>query len=85
MVLRIFDDAVDSDATIETALEPGDRILIYTDGLTENFNSRGEMLGIDGLREIARNLSSLPLPDINNRFLTRLPAGAAGRRPTTNL
>ena len=78
MVLGLFEDAVDSDATIETALQPGDRILIYTDGLTENFNSRGEMLGIDGLGEIARNLSSLPLADMKQQILNQVAGWRSG-------
>src|SRR5262249_9446305 len=54
MVLGLFEDAVCSDVVIETPIEPGDRVMIYTDGLTENFNARHEMLGIEGLREIAQ-------------------------------
>jgi phosphoserine phosphatase RsbU/P len=42
MVLGLFEDAVDSESTVETAVQAGDCVMIYTDGLTENFNSRGD-------------------------------------------
>ena len=61
MVLGLFEDAVDSDPTIETSVEAGDRLVIYTDGLTENLNSRSEMLGTDGLLDIVCNVAGLPL------------------------
>lgn len=37
-------------SALETVLEPGDRILFYTDGLIEARDSRGAVLGYDGLR-----------------------------------
>lgn len=36
-----------SESTVRMA--PGDRILLYTDGITETFNGRREMFGTDGL------------------------------------
>jgi len=33
-------------------LEPGDRLLIYSDGLTEASNQAGEMLGMDRLKQL---------------------------------
>jgi serine phosphatase RsbU (regulator of sigma subunit) len=33
-------------------LSPGDRIAMYTDGLIEAPDSRGELFGVDGLREL---------------------------------
>ena len=49
---------MDAETTIETAIEPGDRVLIYTDGLTENFNLKREMLGVEGLAEIVRDTAA---------------------------
>ena len=37
-------------------LERGDLLLLYTDGVSEACNSRGEQLGLDGLLEIADTL-----------------------------
>jgi phosphoserine phosphatase RsbU/P len=78
MVLGLFEDAVESDSTIETAVQAGDRVMIYTDGLTENFNSRREMLGIDGLKEIVRDASSLPLTEMKQEILNRVAAWRDG-------
>ena len=78
MVLGLFEDAVDSDSTIETAVQAGDRVMIYTDGLTENFNSRHEMLGIDGLTEIVREVSNLPLTKMKQQILNRVAAWREG-------
>jgi len=72
MVLGLFEDAVDSEAVVETALQAGDRIVIYTDGLTESFNSREEMLGIGGMEEIVHEASSLCLAEMKQEILDRV-------------
>jgi serine phosphatase RsbU (regulator of sigma subunit) len=78
MVLGQFEDAVDSDATIETPVQAGDRVIIYTDGLTESFNSRREMLGISGLEKIIRDVSDLPLAEMKQQILNRVVAWREG-------
>ena len=78
MVLGLFEDAVDSDPTIETSVEAGDRLVIYTDGLTENFNSRSEMLGTDGLLDIVCNVAGLPLVEMKQQILSRVAAWRDG-------
>ena len=35
-------------------LEPGDTVILYTDGITEAFNAEGELFGLDQLCEIFR-------------------------------
>jgi serine phosphatase RsbU (regulator of sigma subunit) len=69
---------VDSDATTETAVQAGDRVVIYTDGLTENFNSRREMLGIDGLQKIVGDVSGLPVAEMKEQILNRVAAWRNG-------
>jgi Stage II sporulation protein E (SpoIIE) len=64
--------------------QTGDRVVIYTDGLTESFNFEHEMLGVDGLREIVAEASNLPSAEMNNQILNRVAAcrhGHAARRP----
>jgi len=77
-ILGLFEDAVDTESTIESAVESGDRVLIYTDGLTENFNLQREMLGVEGLSEIVRDASDLPLPDMKRKILDRVAAWRCG-------
>ncbi len=72
MVLGLFEDAVDTESSVETVLQRGDRVAIYTDGLTENFNSQREMLGVDGLKEILTEASTLPLDEMKSQILNRV-------------
>jgi len=69
VVLGFLPDAVDGEATMEVAVEAGDRLVMYTDGLTENFNAQNEMLGVDGLSDIVRATSTLPLPEMKEKVL----------------
>jgi len=61
MMLGALPNAVCHKPTIEVELEPGDRIFLYTDGITEVFDERNEMLGVEGLQNFVRECSPLPL------------------------
>lgn len=78
MILGLFEDAVESDTAIEIPVQAGDRVLIYTDGLTENFNSRREMLGVGGLKEIVAEAFKLSLAEMKSRILDRVAAWRDG-------
>ena len=78
MILGLFENAVGNDSCVETALQTGDRVIIYTDGLTENFNSRREMLGVNGLKEIVAEASTLPLAEMKQQILRRVAAWRDG-------
>jgi len=69
VVLGFLPDAVDGEATMEVQVEAGDRLVMYTDGLTENFNEENEMLGVEGLSDIVRATSTLPLPEMKEKVL----------------
>jgi phosphoserine phosphatase RsbU/P len=77
-ILGCFNDAVGDDSAGRIALEAGDRVMLYTDGFTENFDYRGEMLGVNGLAEIARQTSSLPLAEMKQRILEQVAAWRKG-------
>jgi PAS domain S-box-containing protein len=66
--------AVDTTPSLELQLEPGDRIVLYTDGITEVFNSREEMLGIEGIREIVRQTAALPSDEMKQGILDGVAA-----------
>jgi len=68
-ILGALPDAVEVTSSQELQLQPDDRIVLYTDGLTEVFNSRGEMLDIEGLQEIVRRTSSLPVDQMKLAIL----------------
>ncbi|MGD0906814.1 MAG: SpoIIE family protein phosphatase [Candidatus Acidiferrales bacterium] len=77
-ILGCFDDAVSQDSAVQIALEPGDRVALYTDGFSETFNSHGEMLGVDGFAGIVHKSSSLPLPAMKQRILDDVAAWRKG-------
>jgi sigma-B regulation protein RsbU (phosphoserine phosphatase) len=43
----------------EVALQPGDKLLLYTDGLTEMFNAAGDEFGVARVHALAQRHSSL--------------------------
>jgi PAS domain S-box-containing protein len=77
-ILGCFDDAVSDDSTVRIALDPGDRVMLYTDGFTENFDCHGEMLGVNGLADIACEAKGLPLPVMKQNILDRVAAWRKG-------
>jgi serine/threonine protein phosphatase PrpC len=44
----------------KTRLEPGDILLLYTDGVTEAMNKKDDEFGRDGLAEVVRREASSP-------------------------
>jgi sigma-B regulation protein RsbU (phosphoserine phosphatase) len=62
----------------EVELAPGDRLVLYTDGLTEVFNRSEEMLGIKGLEELVRQSSTLALPEMKQAILDGATAWSDG-------
>jgi PAS domain S-box-containing protein len=69
MVLGALPEAVDAEATLDVDLESGDRVVLYTDGITDVFNSRGEMLGVEGVQKIVRETSRLPFNEMKKGIL----------------
>lgn len=78
MVLGALLEAVDMEATLDVDLDPGDRVVLYTDGITDLFDSRGEMLGVPGVEKIVRETAHLPLSQMNQDILDRIAAWSDG-------
>lgn len=78
MVLGALPDAVDVTTSVEAQLQADDRIVLYTDGITDVFNSRGEMLGVEGVEEIVRQTSSLPASEMKQGILDGVAAWREG-------
>jgi serine phosphatase RsbU (regulator of sigma subunit) len=54
----------------ERTLQPGDRLLLYTDGITEARDSRGEEFGVQRLAELSEHhaAAGLPAPETLRRL-----------------
>jgi PAS domain S-box-containing protein len=78
IVLGLMPDAVDEEATLDVDLQRGDRIVLYTDGLTDVFDSRGEILGVEGVQRIVRETAVLPFPEMKEGILDRIAAWREG-------
>jgi len=78
MVLGALPEAVNGEAVLDVDLRPGDRVALYTDGITEVFDSRGEMLGVPGLKEIVREAALGPFADMKRTILDRVAAWREG-------
>jgi sigma-B regulation protein RsbU (phosphoserine phosphatase) len=78
MILGAFPDPVDMGSTLDVELQSKDRIILYTDGITEVFDSRGEMLGVEGLQKFVRETSVLPLGEMKQGILDRVAAWREG-------
>ena len=77
-ILGCFDDAVSQESAVQIALEAGDRVMLYTDGFTETSIPGARCSASRVLPNIAREASTLPLPEMKQRILDRV-AGLARR------
>jgi sigma-B regulation protein RsbU (phosphoserine phosphatase) len=77
-VLGVLPEAVDAEATLEVQLDAGDRIVLYTDGITDVFDSQGKMLGVAGVQRFVRETATLPFQEMNKAILDRVAAWRAG-------
>jgi phosphoserine phosphatase RsbU/P len=63
---------------IEQPLRPGDRFLLYTDGLVEAADAGGEFLGLDRVREEVVHGARLPATALADRLASRVGAWSNG-------
>ncbi len=78
MILGAFPDPAQMTETVNVELQAKDRIILYTDGITEVFDSRGEMLGIEGLQKFVGETSLLPFGEMKQGILDRVAAWREG-------
>ena len=77
-ILGTLPDAVDADAALNIQIEPGDRVVLYTDGLTDVFDAHGEMLEVEGVQNIVRETSLLPFCEMKQGIINRVAAWRDG-------
>ncbi|GEM_PF-3656887 len=56
----------------EVTLEPGDLVVLYTDGIVETLNGQGEMFGFDRLEEAIRQEASRSVVEIREAIMGRV-------------
>jgi phosphoserine phosphatase RsbU/P len=78
MILGVLPDAVDPEGTLDVDLDPGDRVVLYTDGITDVFDARGEMLGVPGVQKFVCEASLLPFAEMKQGILDRVAAWRKG-------
>ena len=63
-LLAVLPDAVDANPEQEVLLGAGDRIILYTDGISDVFDSQRRMLGVAGVQRFVRETATMPLADV---------------------
>jgi sigma-B regulation protein RsbU (phosphoserine phosphatase) len=71
-------DVTPSKSVDEIELTPGDRLVLYTDGFTEVFNERDEMLGMQGLAELVRRSAKRTIQEMKQEILDVVAAWRHG-------
>lgn len=77
-ILGCISDTAPSEAASEIDLDPGDRLVFYTDGLTEVFNEHDEMLGVEGLEVLVRQSAKRTLPEMRQAIVDGVTAWRQG-------
>ncbi len=77
-ILGCLSETAPSESTDEIELASGDRLVLYTDGLVEVFNTREEMLGVEGLADLVRQSGKRELPKMRQTILDGVAAWRRG-------
>ncbi len=80
MVLGLFEDAVYEIGSAR--IEPCDRLIVFTDGFSETWNSKGEELGEDGLTRFVLDVQGTSAADMKEHLLRKADEFAEGLKAT---
>jgi sigma-B regulation protein RsbU (phosphoserine phosphatase) len=73
-ILGCLSETTPSELPEEFDLEPGDCLVLYTDGLVEVFNSFDDMLGVEGLNDLVHESATLALAEMQRAILDGVAA-----------
>ena len=68
-ILGCVSETAPFEAAKEIDLDPGDRLIFYTDGLTEVFDEHDAMLGVEGLEALVRQSAKRTLPEMRQAIV----------------
>jgi len=77
-ILGCLAETAPSGGVDEIELTPGDRVVLYTDGLAEVFNDRDEMLDVEGLAQLVHDSANLSLQKMRQAILDGVSAWRNG-------
>ena len=79
LFLGMFPEAVYS--SLEIPLKPGDRYVLYTDGLLESTNSKAEEFGLRAASNFLNPIAFLPQQNLLTKCSVKSPAGPPAPQP----
>jgi hypothetical protein len=74
LILGCLSETAPSESANEIELASCYRLVLYTDRLVEVFNTRGEMLGIEGFSQLVRDAANLTLPEMRQAVIDGVAA-----------
>jgi sigma-B regulation protein RsbU (phosphoserine phosphatase) len=66
-------------------LEPGDTLVLFSDGVTEAMDPEEQLYGVPRLQEVLKGMSHLALPDLQKRILESVETFTRGARQADDL
>ena len=77
-ILGCLSETAPSESVNEIDLASGDRLVLYTDGLVEVFDTQQEMLGIEGFSQLVLHAANLTLPEMRHAIIDGVAAWRHG-------
>jgi sigma-B regulation protein RsbU (phosphoserine phosphatase) len=78
LILGVVPDLADYVEEVQISLEPGDQVLLYTDGVTEGVDTERRQFGLERLSELLRRCGGEPPARLVNIVIEALEHHARG-------